>query len=77
MGTTSTPPVDRRQPRQQRQVVGGSRQSDPPLTTRACADWMGLTPEWIRSAIDEGVKIGGGDRNVILEGASHGSRERK
>lgn len=32
---------------------------DPPLTTRACADWMGFTTEWVRGAIDEGVSISG------------------
>lgn len=50
----------RRDPAQQRPLVGGSRASDPPLTTRACADWMGVTPSWIRSAITEGVPVRGG-----------------
>jgi hypothetical protein len=56
---------DRRDPRTQGPLVGGSRASDPPLTTRACADWMGFTTEWVRAAIDEGVGVGG--RVVRLE----------
>jgi hypothetical protein len=51
------PAEDRRDPSRQRPIVGGARQSDPPLTTRACADWMGFTPAWIRAAIDEGVLV--------------------
>lgn len=27
------------------------------LTSRACADWMGFTPAWIRIAIDRGVTV--------------------
>jgi hypothetical protein len=49
------PPSDRRDPRRQCRIPGGSRASDPPLTTRACADWMGLTTAWVRLAITEGV----------------------
>jgi hypothetical protein len=37
----------------------------PPLTTRACADWMGFSPSWIRAAITDGVTIRG--RLVTLE----------
>lgn len=55
---------DRRHPAP-RPLPGGSRASDPPLTTRACADWMGVTPSWIRSAITEGVPVDG--RLVTLE----------
>jgi hypothetical protein len=36
-----------------------------PLTTRACADYVGFTSEWIRTAIDEGVVVDG--RVVKLE----------
>jgi hypothetical protein len=57
--------VDRRNPRAQRPILGGARQSDPPLTTRHCADWMGLTPAWVIAAIDEGVTVRG--RVVKLE----------
>lgn len=47
---------ERRDPGAQRPLPGGTRESDPetPLTTRDCADWMGVTPEYIRGAIDEG-----------------------
>lgn len=37
-----------------------------PLTTRACADYLGFTPEWIRQAIDVGIVVGNGAR-VKLE----------
>lgn len=32
---------------------------DRPYTPRECADFMGLTPEWIRKAITEGVPVRG------------------
>lgn len=44
---------ERRQVDRQRSLVGGDRATDPPLTTRDCADWMGLTTEFIRGAIDD------------------------
>jgi hypothetical protein len=56
-------PTDRRI--RPRAIAGGSRSTDPPLTTRECADWMGLTASWVRAAIDEGVTVGG--RVVRLE----------
>jgi hypothetical protein len=56
-------PTDRRI--RSRAIAGGSRATDPPLTTRECADWMGLTASWVRAAIDEGVTVGG--RVVRLE----------
>jgi len=31
----------------------------PPLTTRACADWLGFSTSWIRAAITEGVIVHG------------------
>jgi hypothetical protein len=37
-----------------------------PLTTRACADYLGFTPEWVRQAIDVGIVVGDG-RRVKLE----------
>jgi excisionase family DNA binding protein len=45
---------ERRQPERQRPVLGGARKTDPPLTTRDCADYMGLTTEFIRGAIEDG-----------------------
>jgi hypothetical protein len=56
----ASPPVaDRR--RRPRPLPGGSRPNDPPpspteppLTTRDCADWMGVTTEYIRGAIVDG-----------------------
>jgi hypothetical protein len=48
---------DRRNPRNQHEVLGGSRATDPPLTTRDAAEYMGFTTEWIRGAIDEGVRV--------------------
>jgi len=33
---------------------------EPPLTARACADWMGVTPAWVRGAITTGVTIANG-----------------
>lgn len=62
----AAPGVERRDGRRQRRVPGGGRESDPPLTTRDVADWMGLTTEWVRGAIDEGVPVAGG-RVVKLE----------
>jgi hypothetical protein len=38
---------------------------DAPWTTRACADYVGFTQEWIRIAINEGVVING--KRVRLE----------
>ena len=35
------------------------RISERPLTPRECADWMGLTPAWIRRAINKGVLMQG------------------
>jgi len=46
--------IERRDARRQRPVAGGTRLTDPPLTTRACADYMGFSPEWIRQAIEHG-----------------------
>ena len=45
---------DRRDAQRQRPLVGGTRKSDPPLTTRDCADWMGVSTDYIRGAIDDG-----------------------
>jgi hypothetical protein len=39
------PAAERR--RQQRSIVGGHRATDPPLTTRECADWMGMGTTYI------------------------------
>lgn len=36
-------------------MLGGARANDPPLTTRDCADFMGMSPAWVRAAIEEGV----------------------
>src|SRR5687768_12458869 len=44
---------ERRDP-DQRPLIGGARATDPPLTTRDCADWMGMSREFIRGAIDDG-----------------------
>ena len=38
-------------------MLGGHRATDPPLTTRDCADWMGVTTEFIRGAIDDGELV--------------------
>ncbi len=35
-------------------ILGCHRATDPPLTTRDCADWMGVTTEFIRGEIDDG-----------------------
>lgn len=48
-----------------RAIAGGSRGDDPPLTTRDCATYTGLTTEWVRAAITEGVVVRG--RLVKLE----------
>jgi hypothetical protein len=29
-----------------------------PLTTRACADYLGLTRQWVHQAVTEGVHVG-------------------
>lgn len=39
--------------------MSARRAPTPPLTVRACADWMGMEPAWIRAAIDEGVRVRG------------------
>jgi hypothetical protein len=45
-----------------------------PLTTRACADFMGFTPEWIRCAIDAGVTVDGRRVQLAAETLTIGSR---
>jgi hypothetical protein len=39
--------------------------SVPPLTTRACARYLGFSANWIRTAIDAGIVVG--DSRVRLE----------
>jgi hypothetical protein len=51
---------DRRERSRQRPIPGGSRATDPPLTTRDVADWMGHSTSWVRAAIDEGYWVSGG-----------------
>jgi hypothetical protein len=46
-------PAERR--RQQRSIVGGRRATDPPLTTRDCADWVGMDTKYIREEIEAGT----------------------
>jgi excisionase family DNA binding protein len=46
------PLVDRRFMRA-RPLPSGRRRTDPPLTTRECADWMGMSTEFIRGAIKD------------------------
>jgi hypothetical protein len=51
---------DRRDPHRQRPKPGGNRAidpppSEPPYSTRECADWMGMSDEYIREAINQGV----------------------
>jgi len=53
-----------------------SRALDSPLTTRACADFMGYTSEWIRGAIDEGVVVRGTLVKLEAETIRHGARRR-
>jgi hypothetical protein len=60
-------PYDRRQRDRQEPVPGGTRVSDPPLTTRLCADYLGMTTEWMRAAIDKGVIVPGRMLPVKLE----------
>jgi hypothetical protein len=42
-----------------RELVGGARATDPPLTTRDCAEFMDVGTDWIRAAIEEGVTFHG------------------
>jgi excisionase family DNA binding protein len=44
---------DRRRPGQ-RAIAGGRRVTDPPLTTRLAADWMGVETDYIVDAIKAG-----------------------
>lgn len=46
--------TERRRQDGQRLERGGRRQDDPPLTTEECGIWMGVEPEWILDAINEG-----------------------
>lgn len=46
--------MERRDPSRQDPLPGGTRAGDPPFTTRECADWMGVTTEYIRQAIESG-----------------------
>jgi hypothetical protein len=45
-----------------------------PLTTRACADVLGVSPEWIRQAIDAGVEVARGRRVRLPAEAIGGER---
>lgn len=45
-----------------------ARSAPSPLTTRDCADFMGLSSEFIRQAIDDGVAVQ--DTRVRLEAES-------
>jgi excisionase family DNA binding protein len=45
---------DRRNPARQQLRAGGRRRQDPPLTTRDCADWLGVSPDKILRAIEAG-----------------------
>lgn len=45
---------ERRQPARQRDLVGGRRETDPPLTTREMADWIPCSTDYIRAAIAAG-----------------------
>lgn len=60
---------DRRDPGRDRILVGGRRESDPPLTPRACADWMGVSPSYIRGLIHDkhlrAEKVVVGDRRPL------------
>jgi hypothetical protein len=47
-------PAERRRVERQRSITGGRRATDPPLTTRACADWMGMGTDYIVDAIKAG-----------------------
>jgi hypothetical protein len=60
-------PHDRRDRGRQQPVPGGTRVSDPPLTTRLCADFLAMTTEWVRNAIDNGVTVPGRLLPVKLE----------
>jgi hypothetical protein len=53
------PAADRRDPGRQRPLVGGHRATDPPLTTRDCADWLGFSTDWVCAAIDDGHQVHG------------------
>jgi hypothetical protein len=47
-------PEERRRAERQQRIVGGRRRTDPPLSTRACADWMGMGTDYIVDAIKAG-----------------------
>lgn len=40
-------------------MADAPRTIDPPLTTRTCADFLGMSSEWIRQAITHGFPIDG------------------
>lgn len=56
----SGPAAERRALDRQRRLAGGRRITDPPLTTRACADWIGSSTDYIRDAIADGELLGTG-----------------
>jgi hypothetical protein len=47
---------------------------DAPWTTRACADYVAFTPEWIRVAITKGVVIDGKRVKLEAETVTTGAR---
>jgi hypothetical protein len=49
-------------------------EDEAPWTTRACADYVAFTPEWIRTAINEGVVIDGQRVKLEAETVTTGAR---
>jgi hypothetical protein len=47
-----SPVAERR--RVEQRITGGRRATDPPLTARECADWMGMGTDYIWDAIKAG-----------------------
>jgi hypothetical protein len=54
--------------------MDAARDPDAPWTTRACADYVRFTPEWIRVAIVEGVVIDGQCVKLEAETITTGAR---
>jgi hypothetical protein len=62
-----THPKKERRAQEGDRILGGRRAYDPPLTTRLCADWCGMTTAWVREAIDVGHQLPGRRERVKLE----------
>jgi len=57
-------------------MVQAARGVESPLTTRACATYLGFSDQWVRAAIADGVVVHGTRVQLEAEVLTFGSRRR-